>query len=101
MSIPPIAIALLASSLAIFAADDLAAQRYYELRLYTVTSNKLDGVLERFRDTVEPVRRKHGLSTVGYWSAAGTTNGGMFVYLMAAASKEELQKLEQEFGADP
>lgn len=66
-----------------------------------MTSNKLDGVLERFRDTVEPVRRKHGIKTVGYWSAAGTTNSGMFVYLMAAASKEELQKLEQEFGADP
>lgn len=26
---------------------------YYELRLYTVSSNKLDGVLERFRETVD------------------------------------------------
>jgi hypothetical protein len=33
----------------------------YELRSYTVTSDKMDGVLERFRDTVEPVRRKHGI----------------------------------------
>jgi hypothetical protein len=83
------------------AAVSAADPPYHELRIYTVTSNKLDGVLERFRDTVEPVRRKHGISTVGYWSAAGITNGGMFVYLMAAASKEELQKLETEFGADP
>ena len=74
---------------------------YHELRIYTVTSNKLAGVLERFRDTVEPVRRKHGISTLGYWSAAGTTNGGTFAYLMAAASKEELQKQEKDFGADP
>ena len=51
---------------------------YYELRRYTVTSNKLDGVLERFRDTVDPVRRKHGITTLGYWSAPGTTNGGTF-----------------------
>ena len=77
------------------------ARSYYELRIYTVTSNKLDGVLERFRDTVEPVRRKHDIKTTGYWSAPGTTNGGTFAYLMAAASKEELQKQEKEFGADP
>ena len=74
---------------------------YFELRLYTVTSNKLDGVLERFRETVEPVRRKHGLHTVGYWTAPGTTNGGTFAYLMSAANKEELQRQEKEFGADP
>ena len=77
------------------------ASAYLELRLYTVTSNKLDAVLERFRDTVEPVRRKHGITTIGYWSRPSTTNGGMFAYLMAAASKEELQKQEKEFGADP
>ena len=76
------------------------ASTYYELRLYTVTSNRIDAVLERFRDTVEPVRRKHGITTVGYWSAAGTTNGGTFAYLMAAASKEALQKQEKAFGAD-
>ncbi len=74
---------------------------YQEMRIYTVTTNKMDGVLERFRDTVEPVRRKHAIKTVGYWTAPGTTNGGAFVYLMAAASKEELQKQEKEFGADP
>ena len=37
---------------------------YFELRVYTVTSNKMDGVLERFRETVEPVRRKHGVHFV-------------------------------------
>ncbi len=74
---------------------------YYELRVYTVISNKLDGVLERFRDTVEPIRRQHGISTMGYWSAPGTTNGGTFAYLMAAASQEVLQKQEKEFSADP
>jgi len=65
-----------------------------------VTSNKLDAVLERFRETVEPVRRKHGITTLGYWTAQ-TTNGAKFVYLMAGASREELQRKEKEFGADP
>ncbi len=82
-------------------AETPAVPHYFELRLYTVTSNKLDGVMERFRDTVEPVRRRHGIQTVGYWSAPGTTNSGTFAYLMAAASKEELQNQEKIFGADP
>ena len=73
---------------------------YHELRLYTVTSNKMNGVLERFHDIVEPVRRKHGITTLGYWTASGTTNGGTFAYLMAAASREELQRQEKAFGAD-
>ena len=81
-------------------ADGTAGRSYFELRLYTVTSNKLDGVLERFRDTVEPVRRKRGIRTVACWSAPSTTNGGTFAYLMAAASKAELQKQEKELGAD-
>lgn len=77
-----------------------AADSYYELRIYTVTSNKLDGVLERFRDTIEPVRRHHGITTIGYWTTSGTTNGGTFAYLMAAASQERLKKQEEAFGAD-
>jgi hypothetical protein len=94
---------LISLALALFVLTSVAraAESYHELRIYTVTSNKLDGVLERFRDTVEPVRRKHGIKTAGYWSAPGTTNGGTFAYLLAAASKEELQRQEKEFGADP
>ena len=90
----------LALSSAAWAAES-TAPHYVELRLYTVTSNKMDGVLERFRETVEPVRQKHGIQTVGYWSAPGTTNGGTFAYLMAATSKDELQRQEKDFGADP
>lgn len=94
--IPRIALPLIA-----FASVARAAASYHELRIYTVTTNKLDAVLERFRDKVEPVRRKHGINTLGYWTAPGTTNGGTFAYLMAAASREELQKQEKEFGTDP
>jgi len=72
---------------------------YFELRIYDVTSNKLDAVLERFRETVEPARHKHGITTLGYWTAQ-TTNGAQFVYLLAAATREELQQKEKEFGAD-
>ncbi len=72
---------------------------YFELRLYDVTAQKMEAVLDRFRETVQPVRRRHGINTVGYWTAA-SKEGEKFVYLMAAPSKEELQKQETEFGAD-
>lgn len=86
---------------AVCEAVEPAIPHYYDLRLYTVTSGKMDGVMERFRGTVDPVRRKHGIETVGYWSAPGTTNGGTFAYLLAARSREGLQEQEKEFGADP
>lgn len=90
---------LLAWSLSLGISAWAATPAYYELRVYEVTANKLSGVLERFRDTVEPVRRRHGINTLGYWTAS-TTNGDKFVYLLEAASKEELQQREKEFGAD-
>lgn len=77
-----------------------AESPYFELRVYDVTTNKLAGVLERFRDAVEPIRRKHGINTVGYWTSS-TTNGEKFVYLMTGANRAAFQKSEMEFGADP
>jgi len=74
---------------------------HFDLRIYTVTANKLEGVLERFRETVDPVRRRLGIKTIGYWSAPGTTNGGTFAYLLASESRETLEALEKTFGADP
>lgn len=95
-----LAVAFLAGAVYSRAAD-LNTASFYELRIYTVTSNKMDAVLERFRETVEPVRKTRGITTIGYWSAPGETNGGTFVYLMAAASEQELKAQEKAFGGDP
>ncbi len=92
---------LMAIAVAASGADTASTNSYFELRIYTVTSNKLDSVLDRFRDTVDPARRRHGITTIGYWSAPGATNGGTFTYLLAATSKEALEKQEKEFAADP
>lgn len=78
-----------------------AASAYYELRLYTVSSNKMDAVQARFRDTVEPVRRKHGIRTLAYWTAPGPRRSGTFAYLLAASSEAALRDQERQFGADP
>ncbi len=73
---------------------------YFELRIYDVTTNKLAGVLERFRETVDPIRRRHGICAVGYWTAT-TPVGEKYVYLMMAASAADLATRERAFGADP
>lgn len=52
-----------------------AAPAYFDLRIDTVTSHKLDGVLECFRDTVELVRRRRGISTGGCWLTEELANG--------------------------
>lgn len=97
---PPLFALLWVLATAGVSAAETPARHYFELRIYDVTSNKLDGVLERFRGTVEPVRRRHGIETLGYWTASAT-NRDQFLYLLAAASREDLQKQEKEFGADP
>ena len=93
-------IALMLAVASACSAEHSPALQYYELRIYEVSSNKLDAVLERFHDTVEPVRRKHDIQTLGYWTAQ-TTNGVRFIYLLAAPSKEKLKEQEKAFRNDP
>ena len=81
-------------------ASKAAEPAYFELRIYDVTTNKLEGVLERFRDAVEPIRRKHGINTIAYWTASNT-NSDKFVYLMTGKTKAAFQQAEKEFGEDP
>lgn len=80
-------------------ADAAELPEHYELRIYEVTAGKLEGVQERFRDAVEPIRQKHGILTLGYWTA-GDEQGEKFIYLMRGKTKEEFQAAEKRFGAD-
>ena len=73
---------------------------YFELRIYDITTNKLAAVLERFRDAVEPIRQKHGIKTMGYWTAS-TTNATHLIYLMKGRDPISFQQADKAFGADP
>ncbi|HYE33462.1 MAG TPA: NIPSNAP family protein [Methylomirabilota bacterium] len=101
--LPPCCLALLLlfgaiANLSAAAQDTLG---YHELRIYHVASNKMDAVVTRFRDVVEPVRARHKIKTLAYWSAPSKTNGGTFIYLMGANSRDELQTKEKAFREDP
>jgi hypothetical protein len=85
---------------ALLALSSARASDYFELRIYDVATNKTGAVVERFRDTVEPLRRKHGIRTVAIWTNVATA-AETLVYLLQARSREELQRQEKEFGNDP
>ena len=80
--------------------DSAEPRSYFELRIYDVTPGKIDAVLDRFRDAVEPIRQKHEIKTLAYWTSKDD-QGEHFVYLMTGKSLEEFQAAEKAFGKDP
>jgi hypothetical protein len=74
--------------------------KVYELRIYTAAPGKLDAVNARFRDHTCKLFEKHGMTNVGYWTAAETDDGKLY-YILAHASKAAADESWTAFGADP
>jgi hypothetical protein len=75
------------------------AAKVYELRIYTAVPGKLDNVVARFRDHTCKLFEKHGMTNVGYWTAA--EDDGKLYYMLAHASKAAADQSWKAFGADP
>jgi hypothetical protein len=75
------------------------AGKVYELRIYTAMPGKLDNVVARFRDHTCKLFEKHGMTNVGYWTAA--PDDGKLYYILAHASKAAADQSWKAFGADP
>jgi hypothetical protein len=41
----------------------------FELRTYTATPGRLDDVVARFRDQTDALFARHGMESLGYWTA--------------------------------
>ncbi|MBI4324151.1 MAG: NIPSNAP family protein [Chloroflexi bacterium] len=63
------------------------AARYVELRIYDVVPGKLEAVLTRFRNHMDRLYQKHGLTPIGYWVPLEKALSERFVYLLAAPDK--------------
>lgn len=74
---------------------------HFELRIYDVTAGKLDAVLARFREPIGRLRAKHGIETLGCWTALTKEGGEQFAYLLAGPDKAAFRAAEKAFGADP
>ncbi|MDX1951731.1 MAG: NIPSNAP family protein [Verrucomicrobiota bacterium] len=74
---------------------------YSEFRLYQVVPGKLEAVLERFRDKIEPLYKKHQIRALGYWTNVLTPEKPIFLYLLSDSSQESLASKMKAFAEDP
>jgi hypothetical protein len=79
-----------------------ADNRFFELRVYTASPDRMDNLLARFRNHTTRLFEKHGMTNVGYWTAVSGENAERtLVYLMAYPSREAREVSWKAFAADP
>ncbi len=78
-----------------------AAPRTFELRTYTAAPGKLDALQARFRDHTVALFAKHGMTSVGYWTALETKPENTLIYILAHKSKEAGAEAFADFRKDP
>ena len=73
--------------------------RVFELRTYTTPdAEKFDMLNARFRNHTTKLFEKHGITNIGYWTAAETPN--TLIYIVAHANMEAAKKSWADFRAD-
>jgi hypothetical protein len=79
-----------------------SADRVFELRIYTAHPGKFEAMKARFRDHVVPMFEKHGMTVVGFWTAADPPQSeNTLTYVLAFPSREAAKKSWDAFRADP
>jgi hypothetical protein len=75
--------------------------RVFELNVYHAVPGKVPALEARFRDGWK-LLAKHGLDVVGFWVPDGDpARANTFVYIVAGASQQELEKKWDAVHADP
>lgn len=80
-----------------------AAERVFELRIYTTTPGNLDALNARFRDHTMALFKKHGMTNIAYWTLMPDQEGAAntLVYILAHRSQQAAQASFDAFGDDP
>ena len=75
----------------------------YELRTYHTFPGRLDALHKRFREHTIDIFKKHGMTSVGYWTPMDEKDGkgNTLVYLLSFPSREDAAKAWKAFGQDP
>jgi hypothetical protein len=83
-------------------AQQRQTNRFFELRVYTASPDRLDKLVARFRNHTTRLFEKHGMTNVGYWTAVSGDNAERtLVYVLAYPSKEAREASWKAFQADP
>jgi len=76
--------------------------RFFELRVYTASPDRMDNLVARFRNHTTRLFEKHGMKNVGYWTAVSGENAERtLVYILAYPSREAREASWKAFQADP
>jgi hypothetical protein len=76
--------------------------RIFELRTYYSNPGKLDALAARFRDHTRAIFDKHGIGTVGFWTAPDESDPttGAFVYITVFPDEASAQASWASFRQD-
>src|SRR5688572_9201025 len=69
------------------------AEQFFELRIYTAAPGKLEALHKRFRDHAVPMFAKHGIKSVGYWTAVDDEHKGKLYYVIAYPDRESRERM--------
>jgi NIPSNAP len=79
-----------------------AADRVFEIRTYVAPPGKLEALKSRFRDHTIRIFKKHGMTSIGYWTPLDApASENTLTYVLAFPSREAATKAWADFGADP
>lgn len=79
------------------------ADRIFELRTYTATTNNLGNLNARFRDHTVKLFAKYGMTNIGYWTPMADQPGAQdtLIYFLAHKSQDAAKESFTAFGKDP
>ena len=74
----------------------------YELRVYHVYEGKIEDLLARFRDHTVGLFKKHGMTSIAYWTPLDEPlKGKTLIYVLKHPSREAATTNWETFRADP
>jgi hypothetical protein len=77
------------------------SNRVFELNIYHAVPGKAEALEERFSDASK-LLVKHNLDVIGYWVPnQDPAWANTFIYIVAASSREDMEKNWDAFHADP
>jgi hypothetical protein len=83
--------------------EDKVADRVFELRTYTASTNNLANLNARFREHTVRLFTKHGMTNIGYWVPMADQPGAQdtLIYFLAHKSQDAAKESFKAFGGDP
>ena len=74
----------------------------YELRVYHANEGKLDALVARFRDHTDAIFKRHGMTSIAYWTPTDEPlKGRTLIYILKHPSREAATANWKSFHDDP